>query len=87
MSMTLGHATLVTCLPRSPFMCQGPEHKFGETIRKVVGGLPQGSQIGRGGSQRSGPIRGGPVERESNYLVGVAILAPHVGSWWVSDFL
>lgn len=34
--------------PRSPFMCQGPKHKFRETIREVMGGLPQGSQIGEG---------------------------------------
>lgn len=79
MSLALGHTTLITCLPRSLFMCQGPEHKFGETIRELVRGLPQGPQIGRRGPQDSGPINGGPMGRESNYLVGVAILAPHVG--------
>lgn len=45
-SLVLGHATLITCLPRSLFMCQSPEPKVGETIGEVGRGLPQGPQIG-----------------------------------------
>lgn len=83
----IGHDTLITYLPRSLFMCQGPDHKFRETIGEVVERTSPRSPCKAKGTLVFRPHHGGPAGGESKYLVGGTILRHHVGSWRASGVL